>query len=65
MVKIDGNLICAENIQLLKNNLISNLNEGEIFSISELHVIDRVQYNRVWLMKELPYWKTSQLRTLT
>ena len=53
LVKIDGNVNRSSYIQLLKDNLTLDLNEGEIFSMTELHTRDRVQHNRVWLIKVL------------
>lgn len=47
-------------IQLLKDNLISDLDVGE-----KLHATDGVQQKRILLTKFSLYWKIEQLRALT
>ena len=65
LFKIDGNLTSCKDIQLMKNNMIPELDDDEIFSRLELPVVYREEHSRVCQIKLLPYWKIDQLRALT
>lgn len=51
--KIDSNFNIVKYIDLKKDHLITNMDESDIFQHDG--ATDRVQHNRVWLMKVPSY----------